>query len=1119
MRTTFFIIVMSVVQVFAVNTYSQSTRLSLNLKNVSAKTVLQQIEDKSQFYFIYDATVVDVEKKVSIESENELVAKILDELFEGTNVIYKINNRQIALTSESLSSVNQQQKSVSGKVTDSSGASLPGVSVVIKGTTSGTITDTNGNYSLANVPGNATLQFSFVGMKTQEIVVGSETTINVVMEEETVGIEEVVAIGYGTVLKKNITTSISKVTVDDVPRAASSNMAQLMLGRASGLIANMVSAQPGGNVNISIRGAGSPIYVVDGVVVPGGSFEPGAGSTTRLFNNVDRSGLAGLNPEDIESVEILKDASASIYGIGAANGAILITTKKGKEGRLKVTYDGSQSLVSNYKYLEPLNSQQYMGFVNIFNKEQYLYNKKLAPYGPTAYTSGWTPIFDEATIANAKTTDWLNMVLRNGSISNHNISLNGGTKAITYLVSGNYFTQEGNVSNSSLERFALRSNVAAQLTSFIKLTSVINVNRNNYNNSSVGETSTNGGQGSGALSAALLYPPNIPVMDADGKYSLFLNVPNPVAVENIQDRTYTNGVFMKFDADFTIIKEMLTAKVIFGDNLENSRRTTFIPSNVYFDQTYQSRGNLAYIGRENKTIEATMAFNKKIGGFMDFDALIGVGRYFSKSDGMNVSYTGQHDEIANDNLSAVTGTISPGSYRGEDEKRSQFARLSFDILDRYVITSTIRRDGTDKFFPDKKYAIFPSVSAAWKISNESFMKGLSWINLLKVRASYGTTGSDNLGSTLYGTYGPNSLTVMFNNNTVKYIPIVANGMDYPDVSWQKTSMRNIGLDFSLFKDRLSGSFDVYQNDVTDILGSDNTPGLSMFSYYPVNGGHVRRQGWDASVSTKNIQGSTFSWTSILNLTRYNSLWISRFPNYDFKTYELKGVAPTNARYYYETKGIINADKSNMPASQPAKAQYPGYPIIVDRTNDGTITEDDIKMVNAVPDIYFGFGNTFSYKNFDLDIFMYSQLGVRKYSFALGWASAGQFSKSEAQGNQNTYAYRLWNSQTNPNGTLPGIAYSMAQVSLPGNVGTDLNYQDASFLRVRNLTLGYNIKGSQIGAVLKNINNIRIYIDAQNPFTFTKYEGYDPEIKSGGQWGLAAEYPMTRTTSLGIRITL
>jgi hypothetical protein len=531
---------------------------------------------------------------------------------------------------------------------------------------------------------------------------------------------------------------------------------------------------------------------------------------------------------------------------------------------------------------------------------------------------------------------------------------------------------------------------------------------------------------------------------------------------------------------------------------------------------YKSRGNLGTDNRMNQTMEATLSFKKKFSDFLNMDAVVGMGKYKNNYDGMNVAYDGQKDAIQNDNLGAVTGVVSPGSYRSANEKRSQFIRANFDFLDRYVAAFTLRRDGTDKFFPDKKYAYFPSVSVAWKVSNESFLKGVSWLNQLKVRASYGETGSDNLGTSLYGTYGPFTANqILFANNTVKYIPIVQNGIDYPDVSWQKTTMKNIGIDFSILKDKVWGSFDVFQNDITDMLGSANTAALSMFGTYPVNGGHLQRKGWDATINSKNIQTKNFLWTSVLTLSRYNSLWIERMPNYFYNAYEIQGKVASNARYYYQTSGIINADKSNMPASQPAAAQKPGYPIIVDQNKDGQITIADIKMSNEVPKLYFGFGNTFNYKKFDLDIFLYSQLGVHKYNNALAWASASNLANQTS--NSNSFALDMWNSQTNPNGKLPGIAWNLASVTLPSGAGTDIGYQDASFVRVRNITLGYNISGKVLGTIGQYISNVRIYIDAQNPITFTKFEGSDPEVNSNGNVGSA--FPQTRTFSAGVKITL
>jgi TonB-linked SusC/RagA family outer membrane protein len=1019
-----------------------------------------------------------------------------------------------------LNSFAQQQgtRVITGKITDNTELPLPGVTVTVKGTTIGTVSDNNGTYSIKVPQESNMLIYTFIGMQSQTIDVAGRTNVDVVMSAENIGIEEVVAIGYGTVSKKNLTTSISTVNTSEIPKSANSNMAQLLLGRAAGLQALSSSAQPGGNVNISIRGAGNPIYVVDGVVMPTGSLESGSGGTTTVIpSSVDRGGLAGLNPEDIKSIEILKDASAAIYGIDAANGVILITTKKGKEGPMKITYDGSQSVVTNYPYVDPLNATDYMTLVNSFSKEQYLYNNKMGIFGTKPYDEKWTAPFSNQQIAEAKTVNWKDEILKNGRISNHNLVVNGGSKNVNYYLSGNYFMQEGTVSNSSMERFSIRSNLELQLFPFMKLTTTVNANRNNYVNSSVGGTSSGRGtQASGSLTSALSYPSKLPIKNEKGEYTQNLNIPNGVAMKEIDDNTTTEGVYMNFIADIDLIKNTLKARLLYGNNKENTKRSVYIPSNVYFDQMYKSRGSLADDSREDQTIEATLSFTKSIKDMVTFDVVAGLGKYLGSGDGLNIAYDGQHDAIANDNISAASGVYKPGSYRFDNEKRSQFVRANIDVLDRYVLAASLRRDGTDKFFPNKKYALFPSVSVAWKISNEGFLKSVTWIDLLKVRASYGVTGSDNLGTTLYGTFQPYS-RVTFNGGALQFIPITQRGLDYPDVSWQKTTMQNAGIDFYVLKNRLSGSFDLFSNDITDMLGTANTAPLSMFGTYPINGAHLRRYGWDANITAKIVQAKSFAWNTTVTASKYNSIWKERMPNYDFNQYELRENAPANARYFYKTNGIINADKSNMPATQPENARFPGYPILVDKNNDGAITVDDIYMTNEVPDIYFGFGNTFTYKNFDLDVFLYSQIGVNKYNYALDWAHGANLA-NQVQ-NSNEYAKRLWNSESNPDGTRPGIAWNLASVALPGSAGTDINFQDASFVRVRNITLGYNINKSSLGNVGNYISNIRIYIDAQNPLTFTKFEGFDPEVRSGGNYkGGKAEYPQTRSFSAGVRIS-
>ena len=1043
-----------------------------------------------------------------INIKNIKVSLLTMLLILGTTVsIFAVDNESIKITGTVLT---EQKEPIVGAV----------VAIMDEktgmNTSIGTVTNIDGQYSIS-VPAGSSIRFSFIGYESFTIKVESAKTINVTLKEKNNSIDEVIVTGYGTVSRKNLTTAISKVKTDDIEKSANSNVTQLLVGRAAGLQATIASAQPGGYVEMSIRGGGTPVYIIDGVMMPHDSQESGSGvSSTVIPNNINRGGLAGLNPEDIESVEILKDASVAIYGIGAANGVVLITTKKGRAGKMKVGYDGSFSTVSNYKYLQPLNAQQYMGLVNVFSKEQYLYFNNMFPYGTNADDGGWSSTYSEMDIANAKTTNWRDYVLKDGSISNHTITISGGTQTLSYYFSGNYFKQEGTVSNSSMERFVARGNISAQLNSIIRLTTAFNLNENRYDNGLVGgSTNGRGNQAAGALGSALAYLPNLPLKDENGNYTTYLNIPNPVAIQEIQDMTTSNGSYINFNLDIDIIKNMLSAKLLYGYNREASRRSVFIPDDIYWDQMFKSRGNLGYDNRRNQTMEGTLTFNKSISELLDVNAVAGMGRYLNNHDGMNVAYDGIYNTIGNDNLNAISGTVSPGSRRSAAERRSQFGRVNFDVLDRYVLAATLRRDGTDKFFPDKKYAFFPSVAAAWKLSNEDFMKQISWIQLLKIRASYGKTGLDNLGTVLYGSYGPAENHVMFNQNGTKYVPVIINGADYPNVTWQKTTMKNIGLDFSIFDDRISGFVDIYQNDISDMLGNANSKALDMFGTFPINGGHQTIRGWDATLNTKNIVSKDFTWNSMLTLSRYSAIWKERMPNTTYTEFQTRVNEPVNVLYYYQTDGIINADKSNMPASQPAEAQIPGYPIIVDRNGDGEISVADVKLINNVPTIYFGFDNAFTYKNFDFNIFIYSQLGIQKYNYRYSWLAASSLANQNTS--SNIYAYDIWNSQNNTNGTIPGIAWSLASVSLPGSANTDIGYEDASFIRVRNITVGYNFTSRVLGSFGKYICNLRLYLDAQNPITLTKFEGNDPEIITGGEYiSGKAEYPQTRTFTIGIK---
>ena len=1095
--------------------FAQDVRVSITLRDASLKELFRAIEEQTSYSFSYRDSELEGKPAVNVEVRDMQLSRLLSSELSKAGLQYTLVEDKIVVTPASLSG-DRTPVRLSGTVKDRAGQPVIGASAMIKGTMTGVVTDLDGRFSISVHKGDV-LVFSSLGYVTEEYRVGSIANVDIVLDENHEMLEEAVAVGYGTTLRKNLTTSVATVKPDRISQAASSNVSQLLMGQAAGLRANISSTQPGGNVDISIRGGGTPIYIVDGIMMPESSLEVGHG-TIETPNSINRAGLAGLNPGDIESIEVLKDASAAIYGINAANGVILITTKKGSEGAPRVTVETNYSFVRNYEYLQPLSSYEYMNFANVFSKESYLLNHGMQPYGSAPYDGGWSPVFYPDQIASATDTDWLDYILRPGSINNHSVSITGGSRYVRYYIGANYYDQVGTVINSRMKRYTLRTNVSAQIFPFMNVTAILNINSNDSVNSNA-DGGGAGGVGKDALQSALMLPPNYQVYDAEGNYMRYRSTANPAEMQLYSDNTRSSGWYTNISADIRLYKDILTLRGVYGLNREHSKRSLYIPTTMmWYEVAGVSRGHIGEASRDDQTIEGMLMYKQKFAGIADVEAVVGMGVYNQSGDGLDVDFRNANDNIGPDNIAAAEGPFTPTSSKWANEKRSQFGRVSVDLLDRYVVSASVRRDGTDKFFPSKKYAWFPSVSLAWKLSNEKFMKSLTWLDLLKVRASYGVTGRDNLGTSLYGLYTMAPSYVKFDNNTVNYIPYVKSGTDYPDVTWEKTIMKNVGIDFYLFKNRFWGSIDVFRNDVTDLLGEAPGEPLSMVGMRPVNYGHYYRSGVDVALNSVNVRTADgFTWSSMLTLTHYNMYWVERTENYDYQEYQIREREPMNANYFYHVTGIINADRSNMPESQlslGANSQMPGYPIIEDRNSDGVIDINDIYMDDVLPKISIGFGNTFTYKNFDLDIFLYGQFGATKYNYAFQWANANSLAYSPPQ-NSNQFAYLIWNSQTNTEGTLAGIATSKSD-PLPGNAGWDLGRQDASFVRVRNITLGYNLDGSLLGNVLsKRVENIRIYVDFQNPFTFSKFSGVDPEIYTGNS-SSPAGYPMIRSYTIGAK---
>ena len=1118
MRSKKYLLSFTVGLLLSIPAFAQSSRVSLNLRGSSIKEFFAAIEKQSSYKFSYRDAEIETAEPVSIEVKNATISEVLGSILPKSGLQYTVVGSSIVITPfEEAPQAAVSKVVLSGRVLDKNGEPLPGAGVVVKGSNQGTVTDLDGAFSI-EVQKNQIVLFSALAYNEKQVrAVRSLKGMEVVLEDDYESLNEAVVVGYGTTLRKNLTTSVATIKTENVSRVSNSNISQMLMGQAAGLRANLSSSQPGGAVDLSIRGGGTPIFVVDGIVMPSGNLEVGHGSI-ETPNSVNRAGLAGLNPGDIESVEVLKDASAAIYGINAANGVILITTKKGYESTPKVTLESNYSFVRNYKYLEPLSSKEYMNFANIFSKESYLFNHDMAPYGSTSYDGGWSPVFYPDEIDSAQTTNWLDYILRPGHINNHSITISGGTKYVKYYLGGNYYDQVGTVINSGMRRYTLRSNISAQIFPFMRLTSIVNINSNSFVNSNA-DGGGAGGVGKDALQSALMFPPNYPVYAEDGTYRRYRSTANPAEMELYKDNTNSMGYYVNFAADINLYKDIVTARALYGMNKETAKRSLYIPTTMmWYEVAGVSRGHTGETDRNDQTIEAMINYNQTIRDIVRLEAVVGIGFYNQSGTSLEVDFRNANDNIGTDNIAAAEGPFVPTSSRWENARRSQFGRFSVDLLDRYVLSGTIRRDGTDKFFPGKKYAWFPSFSAAWKISNEPWFKNVKWVDLLKIRASYGVTGRDNLGTSLYGLYSMAPSYVMFNNNQVTYIPYIKSGSDYPDVTWEKTVMKNVGIDFHFLGNRLWGSFDLFRNDVTNLLGQAPGEPLSMVGTRPVNYGHYYRSGWDATINSINFKNADFSWSTMLTLTHYNMYWVERSENYDYQVYQIRENEPMNANYYYHVNGIINADLSNMPDSQWSlgeNSQKPGYPIIEDRNNDGIIDTSDIYMDDVLPKISIGLGNTFTYKNFDLDIFLYAQFGATKYNYAFRWANAGTLAYNPPQ-NSNQYAYTIWNSQTNTNGTIPGIATTRSD-ELPGNCGTDIGREDASFVRVRNITLGYNLDGARLGSVLSSrISNVRFFVDFQNPFTFTKFSGVDPEIYTGNS-SSPAGYPMTRSYSLGLKV--
>lgn len=927
--------VVSMTQGFAENSYSQNNKLSLNLKNVSAKMVLQQIEDKTQYFFIYDASLVDVEKKVNIEVENLTINEVLDKIFTGTNVIYKINNKQIALSTGISQAASQQQKNVTGRVTDVSGIAMPGVTVVIKGTTNGTITNSEGKYSLSNIAENSILQFSFLGMKTIDIGVAGEKTINVVLEQETVDIDEVVVTGYTTEKKADITGAISVVKMKDVADIPTGNVLSSLQGRIPGVNITTDGTPGGINTSTLIRGrttinSSSPLYVIDG-----------------MLTRENMSSIISAN--DVESIQVLKDgASASIYGAQAANGVIIITTKRAKKGEVKVDFDLSLQAQTFTSGLNLLNSQQWgdvywQAYKNDYGKHpsSVVYgNGETAKLQEYYYNVGTTKI-------KSSNTDWLKEIYSTAMMQNYNVTMGKGSDNGSTSLSLNYINQDGLCRNSNFERFNTRL-----VSDYGFLNNRLHVGGNMAVNRWKQIFSP-----SGIEEQAVAQHPAIPIYDESGNYAggyvdILGDKPNMIRLTDNEknNRHVYWRVFGSSYIDIQPIKN-LVLKSNFGLNYYNEFNSVFVPAWKESSRTVSTRSlTVSNRYRFDWVWSNTATYNFDINKH-SVSLLLGneiKKNYSELLQGYGTGFAVEDKDYRYLDAASSGQTVSNNA--STNAMTSVFAKTSYSYNNKYILSATARRDASSRFGPKNNVGLFPAISAKWNIHKEPFMAGIYWLSDLKLRGSWAINGNDMIDNeatfTKYRVSLDNASYNINGNGTALASGAYKTLSGNPNLKWEQTAQKNIGIDVSFLKNRLEFTFDWYNKNTKDMLiRRDYIAVIGEGGYYYYNGISMTNKGFETVLAWKDSKAD-FRYGIDFNLSYYKNE-ITELPKDIYYTYGGgNGVdksivgQPFGSWMGYKTDGLFR--------TQAEVDQYNAkYSVQIGRPGVGRIRYSDINGDNII----------------------------------------------------------------------------------------------------------------------------------------------------------------------------
>jgi len=1110
MRLSVFFLFFFVAQAYSTVTYSQQKLLTLKMQGAKVIDVLNKIESESEFFFLFNQKLLDTERQVNITVKDENIGNILTKIFDQTNVTYLIKDRQIILTTATsiVGSDQGQQQSVRGKVTDQSGASLPGVSVVVKGTTIGVTTDNDGNFSM-RLPAEAKiLVFSFVGMKMQEIPIGSKTEYNIVLIDETIGLEEVVAVGYGFQKKVNLTGSISTVKFDsELSNRPITNGTQALGGKVTGVWVSQNSGKPGSDgAQLRVRGWGTmnnsnPLVIIDGVE---GSFDQ-------------------LNPNDIESMSVLKDAaSAAIYGSKAANGVILITTKQGKNNeKMEInlsSYFGVQTLGRRYDVID--NSAEHMKLSNLA-----LANVGSSPVFPDYLISAFENGNDPYMYPN---TNWFKELFKPATIQEHNLSIRGGSEQTSSFLSFNYLDQDGMVPNTNSKRYGIRANLESKINDWLKVSGRINYSRKASTEPYSDVTYGSLGRVFEMLSGAAPYIAPFTkdgrfgsVQAIDNKGALLYDNRNPlIDAANGKTLTETNFISVNTSAEIKFTKNLLL-KTTFASTgnwnlVDKYNQSVFgytdtgvetITKNFNREGLEMNRSNISTI---NNNLFTTINYNKTFAEVHDFSAIAGLQMESTKIKDVYARRTSPPKEGLTQVDAGTSGIQGNGNMIGL-KMFSYFGRVNYSFSDKYLFEANLRADASSRFQKGSRWGIFPGFSAGWRMSDEKFIKDLNWFSNLKLRGSWGQLGNQNISG--YWPY----LTVIDQNNALSYssggtfVPGAAvTSLIDQNITWETTSTLDFGIDIGFLNNRINIVADYFRKNTTDIIVQLPIPAILGEIQAPYeNVGEMLNNGFEFDFNYDNQAKSRdklgynigFNFTYINNeVTKF------RGGNSPDQLYLIREGYSYKSLYGYKVVGIYQTDQEaaeHMIAnSYKPKA---GNLKFEDVNKDGKLGfEDKQGLGNTIPKFTFGLTPSVKYKGFDLSFLFQGIAGVNAYT-------------------QNNFTHTTWENRTistrwrnawtpqNTNTNIPSIRYDNTW----DNSESSFWVHNLSFIKLKNIQFGYTCPGNIASGL--GLQKIYIYANAQNVFSIANkdYEGYDPErntFDSGNNL-----YPVPRILSIGVNL--